>query len=228
MSLPGSALRLKFRGFCYMLVANIDMSILHEYACKLHGVEAMEPLRFGSRLSLDTPGGISFWHYVNFVWSDLSRGGAICGSPLVLKEIEDALVVTLLYATMEEPAAEVRRDEDDRGPASLQRAEDYIAAHLEEPVSLADLAGASGVSAEVAGVSARALSKAFRKRHGTGPMGFLKARRLEAAQRALLAADPKSTTVTEIALRFGFVHLGQFPADYRKAFQELPSETLRR
>lgn len=48
----------------------------------------------------------------------------------------------------------------------------------------------------------------------------------EVPQRELLMADSHSTTVTDIAMRFGFCHLGQFAADYRKAFQELPSETL--
>ena len=45
---------------------------------------------------------------------------------------------------------------------------------------------------------------------------------------ALLAVDSGSTTVTQIALRFGFIQLRGVAADYRKAFQELPSETLRR
>lgn len=203
-----------------MSVANIDMHVLRDYARKLHGAEAPEVLRFGPQLFLETPGGVSFWRYVNFVWGDLRRGGGVCGSPLVRQEIEDALVAVLLYATMEAPDADTRRGGDDGYPVSLRRAEDYILAHLADPMSLADIA-------EVAGVSARALSKAFRKRHGTGPMGFLKARRLEAAQRALLSAEPDQTTVTDIALHFGFIHLGQFAADYRKVFQELPSETLR-
>jgi AraC-like DNA-binding protein len=34
--------------------------------------------------------------------------------------------------------------------------------------------------------------------------------------------------VTAVALRWGFGHLGQFAADYRARFGELPSETLRR
>ncbi len=88
-------------------------------------------------------------------------------------------------------------------------------------MSVADLA-------TVSDVSARTLFTVFRQRYGTGPIGFLKARRLEAVQRALLAADCLGTTVTEVAMHFGFFHLGQFSQDYRQAFQELPSETLRR
>ena len=77
-------------------------------------------------------------------------------------------------------------------------------------------------------MNARTLSRAFKKRYGMGPMTFLKERRLEHAQRTLLAADSESTSVTEIATQLGFYHLGQFSKDYRQAFQELPSETLRR
>ncbi len=134
--------------------------------------------------------------------------------------MEDALVAMLLNA-LDKPHDDTKAGEARGYPVYLKRAEDYILAHLEAPTSLADLA-------EVAGVSAYTLSKAFHKRHGTSPMRFLKQRRLEAAQRALLAAEPRRTTVTDVAMRFGFWHLGGFSKDYRQAFQELPSETLRR
>jgi len=203
-----------------VLVANIDPTLLNDYARKLNGGKYAEPLRFGSSLSLVTPSGASFWRYLSFIWSELRRCGAVAESKLILQELETTLVTMLLYAWQKQAIDAEQRDEG-RSPAALRVAEEYILARLADPVSVADLAAVSGVSA-------RTLFKGFHERHGTSPMGFLKARRLEAVQRALLAADPHSTTVTEVAMDFGFFHLGHFSRDYRQAFQELPSETLRR
>ena len=50
--------------------------------------------------------------------------------------------------------------------------------------------------------------------------------RLSEARRALLAADCKRITVTEIATEFGFLELGRFSVEYRKVFGESPSKTL--
>ena len=50
----------------------------------------------------------------------------------------------------------------------------------------------------------------------------------EAAQRSLIAADPHSATVSEVATRYGFFNFGRFARDYQKAFHEKPSDTLKR
>ena len=77
------------------------------------------------------------------------------------------------------------------------------------------------------GVTERMLRSAFRSVHGSTPYRYLRARRMREAREALL--HPKSAaTVTSIATEFGFVELGRFSVEYRSAFGECPSVTLRR
>ena len=44
----------------------------------------------------------------------------------------------------------------------------------------------------------------------------------------LRGADPSRTRIADVANEWGFWHMGQLAADYRRHFGENPSETLRR
>jgi transcriptional regulator GlxA family with amidase domain len=79
-----------------------------------------------------------------------------------------------------------------------------------------------------AGMPARTLQLAFKSSEGMGPMQWLRQQRLTAARNELLSPRDSCPRVSEIALRFGFVHLGEFSQAYRSMFGETPSETLRR
>ena len=78
-----------------------------------------------------------------------------------------------------------------------------------------------------AGSSARSIYAGFRRFRDTTPMAYLKQLRLLRAHDELLAADPTRQTVTEIAMKWRFFHLGYFAAGYRRRFGEPPSTTLR-
>ena len=62
---------------------------------------------------------------------------------------------------------------------------------------------------------------------GTTPKAYFKELRLTAARRELLRAE-RGARVTDVALRWGFLHFGWFAHDYRERFGETPSATLRR
>lgn len=98
----------------------------------------------------------------------------------------------------------------------LEAVEEYMRNRLFAPISLADLAKA-------AGVSARTLNILCHRHRGVAPMMLLRQVRLDAA-RARLLADP-SVSVTEVAMEYGFGHLGRFSAYYRERFGELPRDT---
>ena len=105
----------------------------------------------------------------------------------------------------------------------LQRAVDHIHAHAHEGLTLAGIAAA-------ACMSPRALEAAFRRRYDTTPLAYARGVRLErvhqALQQAARAGD--NTSVTDIALRHGFIHMGRFAAYYKQRFGCSPSASLRR
>jgi len=103
----------------------------------------------------------------------------------------------------------------------VERAEKLALADLDEPLHISALCRALTVSE-------RTLRKAFHRIHGVPPCRHLRMLRLSQARRALLFADGNLVTVTEIATSFGFVELGRFSVEYRRAFGESPSQTLQR
>lgn len=142
------------------------------------------------------------------------RGGV---SPHTMKRLEEAIMLFLLL--------EHRHDATDRlttppalGDKRLQKAEEYVRGHLREPLILSDIA-------QAAGASIRALTAAFRLRHGTSPMKFVEQLRLEAAHAALTRGEGAS--VTDVATEFCFSNLGRFAAAYRARFGASPSEVKR-
>ena len=80
----------------------------------------------------------------------------------------------------------------------------------------------------VAGVSQRTLRNAFQAIYGSTPYRHLRTIRMGEARKALLSPVSPIQTVTEVAMHFGFLELGRFSVEYRRAFGERPSATLRR
>jgi AraC family ethanolamine operon transcriptional activator len=103
----------------------------------------------------------------------------------------------------------------------LVRARDWIAQAQPDAYSVADLCRATGAGE-------RTLRRAFLEHYGVSPRDYLKAWRLSGVRRALREADPTEVRVSDVANHWGFWHLGQFAADYRRVFGELPSATLAR
>lgn len=90
----------------------------------------------------------------------------------------------------------------------------------DQPLAMADLC-------RQVGTSRRSLEAVMRERTGKSPWEYLRWRRLWRA-RAMLQQPVLRTTVTGVAFRLGFWHLGRFAAAYAAAFGERPSMTLAR
>ena len=140
-------------------------------------------------------------------------------SELALQEMEDDLLASFILLSEDSQAT----GKQAALPAdyALKHAEDYIYANLETAITRDDLAN-------VVGVSIRSLSRAFEKKYGTGPMTFVRQRRLDACFSRLRGSEPGTSTVTDVAMSYGFNHVGKFALAYKEAFGESPSTSLQK
>jgi transcriptional regulator GlxA family with amidase domain len=85
----------------------------------------------------------------------------------------------------------------------------------------------AGELAAIAGVGVRVLQESFKQHVGVSPMTYLRRLRLDGVHTELSEADPWQVSVSEVAVRWGFTHLGRFAGAYRARFGVAPSQTLR-
>ncbi|MGO4714793.1 helix-turn-helix domain-containing protein [Bradyrhizobium sp. 2TAF24] len=137
---------------------------------------------------------------------------------LALAEIEQALIVGLLTTGRHRFSDVLQQDPPGASAAQVLRAEAYIEAHWDSPLTVDDLVAATGIGA-------RSLFRAFQTARGYSPMAFAKTLRLRKAREILLI---DGLSVGEAAFRCGFSNLGHFARDYRNAFGEKPSATRAR
>jgi transcriptional regulator GlxA family with amidase domain len=137
-----------------------------------------------------------------------------------LDQFEETIVLAFLSLNEHSFSNELREEAASVAPQAVRRAEDYIEAHWDRFVGVEELA-------KITNVSVRSLFRVFKKTRGYSPNEFARTVRLRHAKRALEAGHPE-TTITAIALRFGFRNLSHFAISYRAIFGELPSQALGR
>lgn len=195
----------------------LDVDKLEAQCARWLGHPLEEPLRFALRPFSDELEEI--WRRtLSYVWSSEERGlplGAAAKSAF-----DEYLLTLLLHHHPHNYSDELTRDTSAPVPGIVRRAERFMADNADMPITVSDVAAHLGVSL-------RSLQAGFRQWRNATPNAYLRQIRLQLVREELLRSD-KATNVTAIAMRHGFMHLGRFSAQYRAAFGEGPSATLRR
>ena len=200
------------------LVLRFSQQAVMRHLGALLGEPVDAPLQFALAMDLAGGHGQGFARYLLMGARDFKHGGRWSGA--MITEFEELVMAKLLMSHPHDYSAALRRAERPIAPRDMKRAIDYIEAKLALPITIADVAEASGIAG-------RTLFKHFLDYHGISPMRYLRNARFAKAREALRRARPDDS-VTEIAMRCGFSHMGRFSVEYRRRFGEAPSETLRR
>ncbi|MBY5359991.1 AraC family transcriptional regulator [Rhizobium leguminosarum] len=175
---------------------------------------------FHPHIDLTTGPGLVLQQLVSSLHRGLSGNGPLQRSPLAASSLCDAAIYLLLETCPNRYSNELALPAPAPAPRHVKWAIDFMQEHIAEPISLNDIAIA-------AKVSVRTLQQGFRQFRDTTPMSYLQELRMVAAHRDLLESDARQA-IADVALRWGFTHLGRFAAEYRKRFGQLPSQTLKR
>lgn len=174
-------------------------------------------LQFPDLIDLQRGTGLSISNLVRTIMLELNDDSSLFSRGIISKSIEDNLLLSILHATINAPFDEKLWWD---GNKTLRMAIDYIHAHLQDDISLLDLA-------HVTGVSVRKLQYDFTRAFGVGPMTLIRREKLKRINKELKEARIDGTSIAEIAARWSFFDRGYLTRIYKKEFGETPSDTCR-
>jgi AraC-like DNA-binding protein len=228
---PTEPLSMRWHADSPQLIVKMDRQALRGRLEGLLQAPLRESLDFDLGADLTAPSAQGLVSYIACLRAMLDGDAGLLGRELMAEQAENHLLTSVLLSLRHNHTDQLTAGSTSATrhstvlPRIVKRAQEYMRAHADAPITLADVCG-------YVGVSARSLQLAFDRHHGLSPMVYLRDLRLDLVRKELLAQNSdavhRTRKVTEAAIRYGFLHLGHFAARYRERFREAPSDTLLR
>lgn len=200
-------------------VVTIDGQLLRRVAVE-RWMPPPDDIRFRNSLPRSAMDSQTLCRTMAFVSETFASSG-MARRPLLVAAAVDAAAAAVLECyptnvvtgTRSCPPPESRSD-------SLSRALTFIHHNAGNAIGVGDIADAVHLTP-------RAVQYLFRGRLATTPSEYLRRVRLHRAHQDLSACEASTTTVGDVASRWGFTHTGRFAMLYRQTFGVSPHVTLR-
>jgi AraC-like DNA-binding protein len=151
---------------------------------------------------------------------ELRRHSSAISRPHIARHFEQ-IVAELLLAEVPNNHMGASGDLANPAPAYLQGALRFIHTHLNEQISIEDIA-------RFVSITPRALQIAFRRYLGITPRAYLRNARLDLAHHALSADVTSHLKLSSVAQDHGFANASKFAQRFRERFGQNPSRVTRR
>jgi AraC-like DNA-binding protein len=218
---PVGDIDLDWPGTCRLLSVKVDRHALERELDAGVDQRIVSPLLLGASFDLADGPGRTWAALVRLLHDELRDKDGLAAQPRMAARWRDMLISGLALS-VEHPygAEEPAGMQGPRRPRTVKRALDAMHAEPARQYTAADLAA-------IAGVGVRVLQESFRQHVGMSPLTYLRRIRLDGVHAELSRGDPWQASVSEVAFRWGFTHLGRFAGAYRIRFGVTPSQTLR-
>ncbi|HEY0531180.1 MAG TPA: AraC family transcriptional regulator [Actinoplanes sp.] len=217
---PVGDIDLDWPGNCRMLSVKIERAALEREVDAALDQQVVSPLALGASFDLIDGPGRTWTALVRLLHRELRDEDGLASQPRMAARWRD-MVVSGLALTVEHPYGEEPAGlQGPRRPRTVKRTLDAMHAEPWRAFTARDLAA-------IAGVGVRVLQESFRQHVGMSPLTYLRRLRLDGVHAELSRSEPWEVSVSEVAFRWGFTHLGRFAGAYRARYGVAPSQTLR-
>ena len=218
---PVHSHRVQWTADAEQLHLKISRAQLESHLGDLLGEPVTKVIDFDFGIDLTSGPGRGLLRSVCFLAAELDRPAGLAEMPLARAQLEGYVLSALLHAGRHRFSAGLLDPHNVRRMGRLAPILQYIEANADGELT-------PEILARAAGVGVRSLHAAFRDQLGESPMAYVRRIRLGRVRAELLRSDASKVRVTDVAMRWGFMHFSRFAEQYRELFGELPSVTLHR
>ena len=213
---PGRRVRIERPAFSEILMVKVSYAALQDRLETFLGESLKRDLILAPTCSASGSRGSHLQHLIAFLIREIDRDPGLLRDPFWCQGYDETLL-SVLVGLDSNYAAQLQREVLSAPQGLVERAEEYMEARCAEQLSISDVLA-------VCGCPRRELFRAFQRYREYSPKQFLDNVRLRRAHQDLKSS---SGTVTQVALRWGFGHLGRFAKLYRERYGQNPSQTRR-
>jgi AraC-like DNA-binding protein len=213
---PNIPSQLMFDRRFWQKAIRLDKTFVEDFCSRLLNRPIDRPIRF-ELTPFSQPLELAWQQAIKTI--QLVQSADLAQSSTALQRLEEFLAALILESHPHNYSELLRNERTSAEPRIIREAE-----------RLMKSAGPNISISEVAKelrISLRSLELGFRDARKMTPTQVHRQFRLQGARQALLNPT-ESTTVTSVAVTFGFLHLARFSHYYQSMFNEAPSHTLRR
>jgi AraC-like DNA-binding protein len=201
------------------LLVRVPIVLLRRKLEALLDGEKVESIAFQSTFDQTHGAGATIRRMVDFLFAELEHSDSLLTNEIAIRSFEENLTFCVLLGLPHNYSARIGRQKAAAAPGNVRRAEAFMRANAEAPLTIAEIA-------EAAGCSVRALQIAFQRFRGTTPVRVLQQARLEQARTEMLRPG-QTESLARIAAAHGFSSPTRFAQFFRRKYGVYPSEMLR-
>ena len=214
---PQEEQSLSISGNCKKLHLAIPKAKIEQVLAELLHQPLQDDLIFMPEMQMQSLHIAHWWRQIQSYVEDVQIFG-VQHMQYLHQDMEKVLIKKLLMLQPHNYSTLLSNQLNQHQPKELRWVEQFIQQNLQAPLSLAMLC-------EVGHVSASKLNQLFKGAYTMSPMQYVKQQRLKLVH-DMIVQQPH-LNISEIAMHYGFNHMGHFTQDYKLLFHETPKQTAK-